>query len=461
LLTYKEVIPAISVSPSLLYRNIYGGGEDTFIFESGSPNLPNSRFSFIGSFRNSKFKYRGGEIYAHEEGKKGVIDIDPLEYLEDRYNSYLPAYNHPSPPPFQGGLVGYFGYELLNPQLSKKKGGDIDTPDLYFGLADEVIAIDHQTGSLHIYILGTSEEKTSRGEELASAITNIRQEAPVVYRADTLTSSVDKDRFVEMVKRCKEYIKDGDIYQANISQRFMADFEGDPLGLYLTLRKINPSPFQGYINFGDMQLISSSPERLIKIEGNMLETRPIAGTRPRSSNKDEDKKLSRELLLNKKEAAEHLMLVDLERNDLGRISEYGSVKVKEFMALEGYSEVWHIVSKVIGQRREGIGLAETIRAIFPGGTITGCPKIRCMEIIDELEPVKRGFYTGSMGYLGWNGKADFNILIRSAAILSNKIYFYAGAGIVADSDPIAEYYETLDKAKALLKALRLDNTGLD
>lgn len=444
MLTYREVIPARPVSPHLLYRNIYGGETDTFLLESGLPNNTNSRFSFLGSFKKRKFKYEGEKIFNISDGQETILDKDPLNYLQEVYQESLQ--NIPPLFPFSGGLVGYIGYELIAPH----KGKNIPMPILYFGVTDELIAIDHEEGKVAIFAA------EGRIDELTEKILNTpKRDLLPEYKASNLESSLSEKEFIKIVERCKEYITEGDIYQANLSQRFVADFDGDPLGLYLRLRETNPSPFQGYINFGDMQIVSSSPERLIKIDGDNLETRPIAGTRPRGKSEEEDKNLSKELLLNKKEAAEHLMLVDLERNDLGKISEYGSVKVEEFMALEGYSEVWHIVSKVVGKKKDGVGLAETIRAIFPGGTITGCPKIRCMEIIDELEPVSRGFYTGSMGYLGWNGNIDLNILIRSAAIKDGKIYFHAGAGIVADSDPAAEYKETMKKATHILKALNL------
>ncbi|MFQ5558953.1 MAG: anthranilate synthase component I family protein, partial [Nitrospinota bacterium] len=254
-------------------------------------------------------------------------------------------------------------------------------------------------------------------------------------------------------KRAKEYISEGDIFQANLSQQFSAEFAGSAWDLYLNLKKINPSPFQGYINFGDVEVVSGSPERLVKVSSGRIETRPIAGTRRRGREPEDDKRLSEELILNEKERAEHLMLVDLERNDLGRVCKYGSVQVEEFMSLEAYSHVWHIVSGVAGSLKEGTTPMDILEACFPGGTITGCPKVRCMEIIEELEPVSRGVYTGSMGYFGWGGNIDLNILIRSAVIANGEIRFSTGAGIVADSDPASEHKETLSKAKAMMEAL--------
>jgi anthranilate/para-aminobenzoate synthase component I len=259
--------------------------------------------------------------------------------------------------------------------------------------------------------------------------------------------------YKERVAKAKTYIREGDIYQANLSQRFDTDFAGDPFALYQNLQKVNPSPFSGYMRFGDLVLVSSSPERLVKVEGDRIETRPIAGTRPRGFTLEKDQSLAQELLLNEKERAEHLLLVDLERNDLGRICKMGSVEVTDLMFLEQYSHVSHIVSNIVGILKPGVTVKDILKAVFPGGTITGCPKIRCMEIINELEPVKRGPYSGSFGYIGFTRQMDFNIIIRTIVIKSGKAYFHVGAGIVADSDPESEYQETLHKAAAMIEVL--------
>ena len=256
-----------------------------------------------------------------------------------------------------------------------------------------------------------------------------------------------------MVQTAKNYIESGDIYQANLSQRFEIDYEKDPFDLYTRLRRINPAPFSAFLQFNDFAIVSSSPERLIKLDNHSLETRPIAGTRPRGRTPGEDENMSTDLLLNEKEKAEHLMLVDLERNDLGRISCFGTVSVTDMMFLEHYSHVIHIVSNVGGRARNNTTLEEIIRAVFPGGTITGCPKIRCMEIIEELEPSPRGPYSGSLGYIGFNRLMDLSIIIRTVIVHNGKASFHAGAGIVADSDPEKEYMETLSKAEAMKKAL--------
>jgi aminodeoxychorismate synthase component I len=265
---------------------------------------------------------------------------------------------------------------------------------------------------------------------------------------------MDRERFERMVRRCKEYIAAGDIYQANLSQRFSADLGNrDPLQLYRALREINPSPFAAYAELGDLTVVSSSPERLVRLAGRSVDTRPIAGTRRRGRDLGETQELTAELLTNEKERAEHIMLLDLERNDLGKVCSYGTVQVDEMMVVEDYSHVIHIVSNVRGELAEGRDGFDLVRAVFPGGTITGVPKVRCMEIIDELEPVRRGLYTGSLGYLANTGDLDLNIIIRTFVVKEGRAHAQVGAGIVADSDPGREYQETLQKAEALFKAL--------
>jgi len=265
-----------------------------------------------------------------------------------------------------------------------------------------------------------------------------------------------KQDYVDIVRKAKEYIAAGDIFQANLSQRVSADImRKSPWNLYRILRSINPSPFAAYIDCGDYQIVSSSPERLIRIRDRIIETRPIAGTRPRGRDKKEDALMRSELLLNEKERAEHIMLIDLERNDLGRVSAYGTVSVDELMITEDYSHVIHIVSNITGTLAHEKDCFDAIRALFPGGTITGVPKVRCMEIIDELEPLRRGPYTGAIGYVGFSGTMDFNIIIRTFVIKNETAYVQAGAGIVADSEPEREYLETLKKAEALIKALEM------
>ncbi|HDZ59882.1 MAG TPA: anthranilate synthase component I family protein, partial [Actinobacteria bacterium] len=266
-------------------------------------------------------------------------------------------------------------------------------------------------------------------------------------------SNMTRESFKHMVRRAREYILAGDVFQSNLSQRLEMEYREDSIELYDALRLVNPSPFSGYIDMGDYQVISSSPERLVQLEGRRAQTRPIAGTRRRGVDNHEDHGLTRELNLDPKERAEHIMLVDLERNDLGRVCEYGSVRVNELMVNESYSHVIHIVSNVMGELHRSRNATDLLKAMFPGGTITGCPKVRCMEIIDELEPVRRGPYTGSFGYIGYNGNMDMNIIIRTLVRRGDRVYAQAGAGIVADSDPEREYSESLRKAEAMVRAV--------
>jgi aminodeoxychorismate synthase component I len=266
-------------------------------------------------------------------------------------------------------------------------------------------------------------------------------------------SNLSAEEYKDRVRRAQVYIREGDIYQANIAQRFETEYEGDPLELYLKLRAINPAPFSGFLRFSDFSIVSSSPERLIKIQGDTLETRPIAGTRPRGDDAKKDESLTKELLLSEKERAEHLMLVDLERNDMGRVCKTGSVKVTDLMFLEQYSHVSHIVSNIQGKLKSHASIRDLLKALFPGGTITGCPKIRCMEIIHELEPSTRGLYSGSFGYIGFSRQLDLNIIIRTIILKDDKAFFHVGAGIVADSNPDREYEETLAKAAAMIRVL--------
>ncbi|MEK6546273.1 MAG: anthranilate synthase component I family protein [Nitrospinota bacterium] len=444
-------------TPIDLFERLFEGSSFAFLFHSGKSSA-NHRYSFLGTF--------------HKPFIAGVTELNSLEQLQLTLDSLrsdrIDYLSH-----FWGGAVGYFGYDTLHffENISHIATDDLHIPEVYIGFAKELMVFDHLENTLKVIVCLERDDDYEYGVErlnkLVSVITS--HQPPVTshqLKAKNMKANMTKAQFVDIVKRAKEYIREGDIFQANLSQRFEAEFEGNPWEFYKKLNHINPSPFGGYINFKDMCVVSASPERLIKVtpsfppflkggEGGFIETRPIAGTRPRGKNNQNDIAISRELLLNEKERAEHIMLVDLERNDLGRVCKYGSVRVDELMTLESYSHVWHIVSKVVGELREEVKFIDILRACFPGGTITGCPKVRCMEIIEELEPIRRGIYTGSMGYIGYDGRVDLNIIIRSALIKNGRIYFHAGAGIVADSDPEREYEETLFKARAIMEAIRL------
>jgi anthranilate/para-aminobenzoate synthase component I len=332
---------------------------------------------------------------------------------------------------------------------------------MVFLIVDGVVAFDHQEKKGWIIALSNENGQgdSKSWEPIETMENRIKADTPLIYTGSSgakvrMVSNLTKKDYADMVKRCKEYISAGDIFQANLSQRLSALVKGiDPLNIYRILRNINPSPFSAFIDTGDFQLVSSSPERLVRLSNGIADTRPIAGTRPRGKDLAENRMLRSELITNDKERAEHIMLVDLERNDLGRVCRYGSVRADEFMVLESYSHVTHIVSNVTGEIKPELDAFDLIKAVFPGGTITGVPKIRCMEIIDELEPTVRGPYTGSIGYISYTGDMDMNIIIRTFIIKDGWAHVQVGAGIVADSDPDTEYNETLYKAEALLKTL--------
>ena len=367
---------------------------------------------------------------------------------------------------FRGGAVGYFGYELAGEfepvSFRPKKGPSFPKLELLF--FRDLIVFDHKEGRYNLISWLIPEKRVSFSRALQRAQENLGEmeevlsspsERPANGRFQLLRfrPEISKSVFEKKVQKAKAYIRAGDIYQANLSQRFSFAFQGSPLKLYDRLRETNPSPYASLLHLDRLFIASSSPELLIEKRGNLCVTRPIAGTRPRGRGLQETRRLARELLANEKERAEHLMLVDLERNDLGRVSEWRSVRVKDFMRLEKYARVQHIVSEIAGRLRPTQDPWDLIRAMFPGGTITGCPKIRSMEIIDELEPVQRGVYTGSIGYVGFDGNLMLNIAIRTLVLHRHRGYLQVGAGIVADSDPGREYEETLAKGEALAEAL--------
>lgn len=359
-------------------------------------------------------------------------------------------------PPFLGGGMGYLAYELGRrlERLPEKAVDDLGMPELCFAFYDRVLAHDHGSGRTWIAAVhpadpeGVLEEASIRlGAEPP------RYASPLEAREERFVSNFSREEYLRAVRKVKDYIIAGDIYQANLSQRFQTQLREHPWTLYRRLRRLNAAPFAAYFNAVDGQVCSSSPERFLAGEGSHVETRPIKGTRPRSTDAEEDRRLAEELLASAKDRAELSMIVDLERNDLGRVCEYGSVEVEEHAVIEHYATVHHLVSTVVGELHPGRDVVDLLKASFPGGSITGAPKIRSMEIIDELEPTARSVYTGSIGYLGYNGKYDLNIAIRTIICRGGNAYFQVGGGIVADSVPEDEYQETLDKGKAIFAAL--------
>ncbi len=428
---------------------IFKDEKDSFILDSAMDKNKLGRYSFISSNPFKTLKYKNSEK-------------NPLDYLKSELNKYKVENN--THLPFIGGAVGYLSYDLGNyiENLPRSAKDDLNVYDLYFGLYNYVIVVDHLEDKTYIATPGLDEKKE---EIIALHIEKKINEAeiqginPICYEEKEvsptkLSSNFTKKGFEDSVEKVREYIKSGDIYQANLTQRFSGKTTLSSYELYRDLRRVSPAPFGAYLNFEDFNILSNSPERFIKCIDRKLETRPIKGTRPRGKNKEEDLKLQEELRNSEKDRAELLMIVDLERNDIGRISKIGSVKVPELFVIEPYANVNHLVATVVGELDDDKDAVDAIKATFPGGSITGAPKIRAMEIIDELEPTQRNAYTGSIGYIGFNGDMDLNIAIRTIVKKDDDVYFQVGGGMTWGSDPSEEYQETLDKAQSIMKALR-------
>lgn len=445
-----------SKTPWEVFQAVHANARSCFFLDSTRYAPPDQVYSYIGMDPALEIRLESDELIlsGEESGTFRAEEIfTVLRRLLKRERGQAPI----SSTFFSGGFVGYFGYETadLCDKIKFRTKPAPGVPRAYLGLFRDVIVYDHRKQIYRILRNSRSSGLVPRDPEKIKAYF----EKPVTKAArhftlGKFTAEMTKSRFKAMVEKAKEYIAAGDIYQANLSQRFAFRFEGSTLELYGKLRAINPSPFSCFLKAGDLEIVSSSPERLIRKKGRVCETRPIAGTCPARGPSRRLAEWRKNLLQNEKEKAEHLMLVDLERNDLGRVCNYRSVKVEEFMTLEKYSHVVHIVSKITGHLKKGKDAFDVIRAMFPGGTITGCPKIRCMEIIDELEPVRRGIYTGSLGYIDFRGDMDLNIVIRTLILRKNRGHLQVGAGIVYDSDPEKEYEETLHKAAALTQTLR-------
>ena len=388
---------------------------------------------------------------------------DPLKRLHEMLEAESVEYDGPLP--FVGGAVGYLSYDLcqLTEGARLHKPDDAGLPDLEFGFYDAAVVCDNLDAKVWLVSCGATESdcKASLGrlrKRLKKGIAGTVEEGEDARPC--IKSNYTRQEYVKAVNRVKEYIREGDVYQVNLSQRFTAMLKSNGWSLYKRLRRINPAPFSAYLRFGDADVMCSSPERFLRVQVDMIETRPIKGTRPRGIDKGKDAKFASELLSSGKDKAEHVMIVDLERNDLGKVCEYGTVAVTEFEALESYPTVHHLVSTVSGKLRKDVRLVDCISACFPGGSITGAPKVRAIEIIDEIEPVRRGLYTGSIGYLGYDGKMDLNIVIRTIIYRRGRAFFNVGGGIVSDSDPDAEYDETIDKARALFESLKAEGYGM-
>ncbi len=458
-------------TPISLFKR-FEDSEFCFLLESVEGGEKWARYSFIG--RNPFIVVKSGSNKNIIEDRDGNISIEngnPIEILKKLLGKYKGA-DLPKLPRFNGGAVGFFGYDLIRyyENLPDVPEDDLDIPESHFMFTDEVIVFDHLKQKIHIivnlHVEGGNIERSYKSvierikaiyREILSSrwkiADNFKPEFEAKEKKFSFKSNITKERFCDTVLKAKQYIKDGDIFQVVLSQRLCVETEQEPFNVYRVLRVINPSPYMYYLKFKDYRIVGSSPEMLVRVENGIVETCPIAGTRKRGETREEDEALEKELLSDEKELAEHTMLVDLGRNDIGKVSKYGSVAVNNFMHIERYSHVMHIVTNVSGELKDDETPFDALMSILPAGTVSGAPKVRAMEIIDELENVKRGPYAGAIGYLSFNGNLDSCITIRTMVFKDGMAYIQAGAGIVADSVPENEYEETINKARALLKAL--------
>ncbi|WP_297185169.1 anthranilate synthase component I [uncultured Porticoccus sp.] len=447
-------------------------GAYSYLFESVQGGEKWGRYSLIGMPATTILKVYGDQLTIERDGEQLVSrnTDDPLREIEEFQSSYrMPEL--PQLPRFTGGLVGYFGYDTvryIEPRLKKSVPPDaLGTPDILLMVSDEVVIFDNLLGKLILVVHEDASEPNAwnlaqaRLDELEAKLANPLPELPPLkiqgsgLQESAFVSSFGEQNFKQAVNKIKDYVLAGDVMQVVPSQRLSMDFEAEPLNLYRALRCLNPSPYLYYLDMDDFQIAGSSPEILARLEDGEVTVRPIAGTRRRGHTPEEDRELEADMLADPKEIAEHLMLIDLGRNDVGRVAQTGTVKLTEKMSVERYSHVMHIISNVTAQVIPGTTAIDVLRATLPAGTLSGAPKIRAMEIIDELEPVKRGVYGGAVGYIGWNGNMDTAIAIRTAVIKDGKLYVQAGAGIVADSVPELEWKETMNKARAIFRAADL------
>jgi len=470
----REVLADLD-TPLSVYLKL-GRGPYSYLFESVQGGEKWGRYSIIGLPCRTVLRIRGNDVEIERDGNVTERDHapDPLGYIRQFQARYrMPEID--GLPRFTGGLVGYFGYETvryIEPRLGDLEKPDvIRAPDILLMVSDEVIVFDNLAGKLYLVIHvnpAIDDAFNKANARLDEMIARLRTAVPqvdgyaVAQRVGErdFVSDFTQAGFEQAVDRSLEYIRAGDIMQVVLSQRLTIPYAAAPLDLYRALRTLNPSPYMYFVDVKDFHIVGSSPEILVRLEDDVVTVRPIAGTRPRGRTADEDAVLAAELLADPKELAEHLMLMDLGRNDVGRVAEIGSVQVTDRMVIERYSHVMHIVSNVVGKLKNGMDAIDVLRATFPAGTVSGAPKVRAMEIIRELEPVKRGVYSGAVGYLGWNGNMDTAIAIRTAVIKDSRLYIQAGAGIVADSIPRNEWNETLNKARAIFRAVTMASAGL-
>ena len=441
----------------------------SFYLDSGMDAQRLGRYSFLGSEPFLVMHSRGSEIILVRGQKHEVQHCNPFDTIGKLLELYKLDYC-PAPVPFVGGAVGYFSYDLCHfvEHLPSTAIDDLKLPECYFAFYDAIFVFDHLESKA--YLVATGFPELEEGQRLKRARMRLEDmknwlnpshtvitvsRNPAQHKEITLMSNFTPEEYIKAVNKVREYIAAGDVFQVNLSQRFQADLEIPPYELHKILRRVNPAPFASYLNFDGVAIVGASPERFLKVQGDLVETRPVKGTRPRGRDPGEDQNLAQDLTRSSKDRAENVMIVDLERNDLGRVCRYGTIKVTELAILETFPTVFHLTSTIVGRLHRDKSDIDLLKATFPGGSITGAPKVRAMEIIDELEPTKRSVYTGSIGYLSFNGDLDISIVIRTFIIKEGRAYFQVGGGIIYDSDSEAEYIETLDKAKALIQALQL------
>jgi anthranilate synthase component 1 len=471
----REVLADLD-TPLSTYLKL-ASGPYSYLFESVQGGEKWGRYSIIGLPCRTVVRIYGDHIRVYTSGNvvEETQHPDPLQWIEEFQQRHrVPQFD--DMPRFAGGLVGYFGYDAvryIEPRLKDGVNEDtLQTPDILLMVSDEVVVFDNLAGKLQLIVHMDSDEpdawdtgQARLGQLMDTmcqpvAIPGALKESRLVTE-DDFVSGFTREGFEAAVERIKEYIVEGDAMQVVLSQRLAVPFQAPPLDLYRALRGLNPSPYMFYLDLDDFHVVGSSPEILVRLEDGIVTVRPIAGTRPRGKDEAEDQVLEADLLADPKELAEHLMLIDLGRNDAGRVSQTGSVELTEKMIVERYSHVMHIVSNVTGRIKGDMSAIDVLRATFPAGTVSGAPKIRAMEIIDELEPVKRGVYAGAVGYLSWSGNMDTAIAIRTAVIKDGTLNIQAGAGIVADSVPENEWAETMNKGRAIFRAVELAQAGLD
>ncbi len=456
--SYKLMkIDAKSLTPTKVYRQLQG--KKKFLLESTFQHEQKGKFSFMGS--DPYLEIIGNNqttmIMNHDTGEKKKIEQTALTYLK----SHLPKLNLDIPLPFYGGAIGYVSYDAIREFefIGEMLPDELNMPDIHFMLYRNIIVFDHTNKDIYLIVINTNQQSNEELENRLSQLVTALFDTTNVTSGDSIVNfepEITKDAFMEKVKIAKDYIQRGDIFQVVLSQRMAAKMDGNPFSFYQKLSEANPSPYMFYIEFGDYLLLGASPESLVQTQGREIITNPIAGTRPRGTSKVEDEHLMKDLLEDEKEIAEHRMLVDLSRNDLGRVCEIGSITIPTYMKIEKYQHVMHIVSEVKGILKKDYSSLDALISCLPAGTVSGAPKIRAMQIINELEEKKRGAYAGGIGFINFNHDINIALAIRSLVVKDKMAYLQAGAGIVFDSDPETEYQETLNKAKSLMEVNKYD-----